>query len=131
MGPENLADSFPEAVDGLIRACRRENIDIAPDCRQSIHGISPFMITAIAGKYLYRLNAHTKDAIEKQKVLNGFEELTTKKYNSLQLRLNDKKYEMSPETWNWVMNLSNVVREMLPSFQKFHISRLYVGKLLL
>lgn len=126
LGPRDMI-KFQQSFNTIYETYKKTNVFISSACTQGIGNFNPTFITSIAAKHLYHLNSVTKSAIHEMLSKSHFKELSSHPYISLQLRMNDKKYEMSPETWNYITNVSNVIGEVSPYFKKLNISRLYLG----
>jgi hypothetical protein len=73
----------------------------------------PFtVICGIASTYLYKLNEETRHAVKRLNREHGVE--SDAKYVSLQIRLTDKKYEMSKEQWEWMTHTENIAEFIRP-----------------
>lgn len=123
-------ESFPklnQALETLVKGYKHvKNIHLCPnDYRNTLN---PTVVTSIAAKYLYHLNSNTKSALQTLAVRYNLTHLKAEEYLSLQLRMNDKKYEMSAETWNWISDTSNIVREITPFFRETNIFKLFLGQ---
>ena len=86
------------------------------------------MLTSMAARFLYQLNSQTKAAIRQ---LNSQYKSTILQsrmpYLAVQLRMTDKKYEMSKEAWSWINDLSNTVKFIRPYFKAAHTNKLFAG----
>mmetsp|Transcript_19904 Transcript_19904/g.28510 ORF Transcript_19904/g.28510 Transcript_19904/m.28510 type:complete len:246 (+) Transcript_19904:458-1195(+) len=118
---------FHQSFNVIYETYMREKVFISPACTQGIGNFNPTIITSIAAKHLYHLNSNTKTVIHEMVSKSYLKELSTHPYLSIQLRMNDKKYEMSPETWNYITNISNIVSEVMPYFKKLNLTRLYLA----
>jgi len=105
----------------------RENFLISPSCAHGIGPLNPTIVTSMAAKHLYHLSNRTKSIVQELIHRSNLSELELVPYISLQLRMNDKRYEMLPQTWDYINNVSNIVAEMSPYFKKLNISRLFLG----
>ena len=85
------------------------------------------MLTSMAGRFLYQLNSQTKAAI--RQLNSHYKSILQSRmsYLAVQIRMTDKKYEMSAEAWDWVNNLSNTVNFIRPYFKAAHTNKLYAG----
>eukprot|EP00597_Dinobryon_sp_UTEXLB2267_P000508 CAMPEP_0170059666 /NCGR_PEP_ID=MMETSP0019_2-20121128/1865_1 /TAXON_ID=98059 /ORGANISM="Dinobryon sp., Strain UTEXLB2267" /LENGTH=243 /DNA_ID=CAMNT_0010264987 /DNA_START=486 /DNA_END=1217 /DNA_ORIENTATION=+ len=94
-------------------------------CKVDYNSLSVTILTSMAAKYLFRLNSETRAVIKH--INNRYKNLMRSSYISLQLRMTDKKYEMSKEAWAWVNNLSNTAEFMKPFFQAAHTNNLFIA----
>ena len=104
--PPVIRNKVAEAYHELFGADSSCDIDKA----------NPTIMTAIAGRHLYHLNDHT---LQFTRSFNARYGLDNSKYLSLQLRLDDKKYEMSAQCWAWMTNMSNVYNLLKPYFESY------------
>jgi hypothetical protein len=80
-----------------------------PDCRVDI---KQTQLTSMAAKYLYKLNHQTKHFADR---FNGHYGIPQgAEYLSLQIRAQDKKYEMSNEIWEWITHMKNTFEAIKP-----------------
>ena len=85
------------------------------------------MLTSMAARFIYQLNSQTKAAI--RQLNSHYKSILQSRmsYLAVQIRMTDKKYEMSAKAWNWVNDLSNTVNFIRPYFKVAHTNKLYVG----
>jgi len=95
------------------------------NCSVNLESLSVTILTSMAAKYLFHLNTETKSYIKH--INSRYKNLARSPYLSLQLRMTDKKYEMSKEAWQWVNNLSNTAEFIKPYFKEAHTNSLFVG----
>lgn len=77
-------------------------------------------ISTIIGSHVYRLNTATKTIIDTA-IKERFPQLlspTLKQYVALQIRLTDKKREVTPDVWNWMNNATNIANFVTPLLQR-------------
>ena len=85
------------------------------------------MLTSMAARFLYQLNSQTKAAIRQLNTQYKLILQSRMSYLAVQIRMTDKKYEMSAEAWNWVSDLSNTANFIRPYFKVAHTNKLYAG----
>lgn len=96
------------------------------NCAVSRETLTPTIMTSMSGRYLFQLNAPTRATIKR---LNArFKSIHHVPYLSLQLRMTDKIYEMSPLAWQWISNLTNTVSFMKLYFYAARTNKIFVGK---
>lgn len=103
---------FNKLQDSLVA---KGYINISND----MEALSYSSIMSIAAKHLFKLNAETKHKTRAMNVkaypgLFTASGLGVRKYVALQIRLQDKKYEMSAAQWAWMTNVSNIAYFALP-----------------
>jgi hypothetical protein len=110
------------------------NSFVHPDgkkCNVDDKSLSVTILTGMAARYLFQLNSGTHAAVRK---INSRYRMrshsSSRGYFALQLRLTDKKFEMSKEAWAWMNNVTNSVELMKPFFKEEKIKNLYVGKVI-
>ena len=96
-------------------------------CNVNTANFSVTMLTCMAANYLYQLNAHTKAAIQQINSHYPLNQASHLPYIAVQLRMTDKRYEMSKEAWNWMTNLQNTAKFIRPYFKSAHTNKLFIG----
>ena len=94
-------------------------------CSVDYTSLSVTILTSLAAKHLFQLNTETQEQVKH--INSRYKNLVQSPYLSLQLRMTDKKYEMSKEAWQWVNNLSNTAEFIKPYFKEAHTNSLFVG----
>lgn len=93
-----------------------------------LNKLSLTIITSIAARFLYQLNPASK-ASTHQLNFNRYKLLQQgQHYLSLQLRMTDKKHEMSKEAWAWMGDLSRTAAFIQPYFHSAKTNKLFIGK---
>mmetsp|Transcript_19904 Transcript_19904/g.28509 ORF Transcript_19904/g.28509 Transcript_19904/m.28509 type:complete len:394 (+) Transcript_19904:1226-2407(+) len=125
--PKNIQQIRESIIDMNKTYSERNKHIFSASCAHGIGPLNPTIVTSMAAKYLYHLNNRTKIIVQELIHQNNFMDLESFPYISLQLRMNDKQYEMPPKTWYYINNVSNIVAEISPYFKKLNISRLFLA----
>ncbi len=102
---------YPKIYD-VLQSVYETNYKDGSDTSCDVKKTNPTILTSMAAKFLFNLNDHTKQFSKKFNERYMIDAGVP--YVSLQLRSQDKKYEMSAETWAWISNMQNVYDTMKP-----------------
>ena len=69
------------------------------------------ILTSIAAKHLYKLNPIVRQFVNR---FNDHYAISGGEYLALQIRAQDKRYEMSAEMWEYITNVRNIYNEISP-----------------
>lgn len=95
-----------EKVRDMYNEIKTEN---EPECKLT-PDVKQTYFTSIAAKHLFTPSPQTSRFIKR---FNSHYNIQGD-YISLQIRAQDKKYEMSAQTWEWITHLSNTYEEIKP-----------------
>ena len=79
-----------------------------------------------ASIFLWKLPFHVQQYVNQHNAATYLHYIQGK-YNSIQIRLSDKKAEMNEKTWNWMTHTANIAKFVEPIFEQSGLRHVFIS----